>query len=795
MNRRVLILILIIMQIIYANIICGQNIESYIPPVKIIESSGPEPGYFFISSRVLNNDTAKHFVAIVDNYGTPVYYKRNYLGNGGFRLQKNGYLTFRPNYPGFGYFVLDSSFNRIDTLYMSGYNANQHDFKISEDGHALFIGDYTRNIDMSQIVEGGNPNANVTELVIQEFNSLDSLIFEWRSWEHFDILDADEEAVNFTSSIIDYVHPNGIEFDSDTSILLSSRHLNEITKIDRRTGDIIWRLGGKKNQFTFINDTIGFSYQHSIVKLENGNIMLFDNGNYDTPRFSSAVEYTINEDLMTATLVKRYRPYFDIFASFGCNTQRLKGGNTLLGLGETTPSLIELRPDNSIALIMDFSDYASSLLITKQPWETNLFTTNTNTIDFPKDEYVTFYYLLKLFNNSDEPVNITGYSTHTSSFYIDESFPFTIPANGDTIINVAFNPTTQGYITDILTINSDIVSESLIQRIARQVYLSGTSDDFNPPVAIISPSNEGSVPLDAKIYIEFDDPVRFVDNSRIDYTNIEPLLTFKKTDDIGEDVGFIVNVSTDKKLITLKPVPDLEEDQAYYVSVSEGLEDYSDNPASAYNASFTTADIDPPQPQFDPGNWAENISTTANAIIRFNEPIRLIDNREIDNTNVDSLITFKEATGDMKHIPFDATITASKTKITIDADSALKPFTQYVVIIENIEDYHDNAIDTSTSKSYFTTGESELSAVSVSELNSIYRIFPNPSDGKFVIEFNSIETRKIEVYNFTGNNVYNNIFNDKTHIVDLDELPSGMYFIKITKLNSSEKILFKVIKR
>ena len=498
---------------------------------------------------------------------------------------------------------------------------------------------------------------------------------------------------------------------------------------------------------------------------------------------------------MTATLVKRYRPYFDIFASFGCNTQRLQGGNTLLGLGETTPSLIELRPDNSIALIMDFSDYASSLLITKKQWETNLFTTNTNTIDFPKYEYITFYYLLKLFNNSDNPIEITGYSTHTSSFYVEESFPFTIPANGDTIINVAFNPATEGYVNDILTINSDIVSDTLIQRIARQVYLSGTSDDFNPPVASITPSDVGSVPLDAKIYVEFNEPVRYIDDSEIDYTNIEPLLTFKKTNDMGQDVDFIVNVSTDKRLITLKPVPDLEEDQVYYVSVSAGLEDYSGNPSSAYSASFTTADIDPPLPQFDPQDGAEGISTTSNIYIRFNEPVRLIDNRDIENINVDSLITFREAEDEINYVSFDAEINTYKTKITVDADSELKPFTQYVIVIENVEDYNDNAIDTSTSKSYFTTGKSELSVVNNSESRSLYKIYPNPSDGIFVVEFNSTETRKIEVYNFTGNNVYSNIQNNNISIVDLNNLPAGIYFIRIIELNSPEKVLFKVIKR
>ena len=72
---------------------------------------------------------------------------------------------------------------------------------------------------------------------------------------------------------------------------------------NRNTGAIIWRLGGKNNQFSFINDTIGFSHQHAIRRLENGNISLFDNGNYHSPPFSRAIEYSLNENNKTATLV------------------------------------------------------------------------------------------------------------------------------------------------------------------------------------------------------------------------------------------------------------------------------------------------------------------------------------------------------------------------------------------------------------------------------------------------------------------------------------------------------------
>jgi len=55
------------------------------------------------------------------------------------------------------------------------------------------------------------------------------LIFQWRSWDHFQITDATHE--NLLASNIDYVHGNAIEIDTDSNIIISSRHMDEITKL------------------------------------------------------------------------------------------------------------------------------------------------------------------------------------------------------------------------------------------------------------------------------------------------------------------------------------------------------------------------------------------------------------------------------------------------------------------------------------------------------------------------------------------------------------------------------------
>ncbi len=123
--------------------------------------------------------------------------------------------------------------------------------------------------------------------VIQELDAGHNVVFQWRTWDHYAITDATHE--DLTAATIDYVHANAIEIDADRNLLLSCRHMDEITKIDHVSGDILWRMGGKHNQFTFVNDSIGFSHQHALRRIANGDFTLFDNGNFHTPPFSRAV--------------------------------------------------------------------------------------------------------------------------------------------------------------------------------------------------------------------------------------------------------------------------------------------------------------------------------------------------------------------------------------------------------------------------------------------------------------------------------------------------------------------------
>lgn len=104
---------------------------------------------------------------------------------------------------------------------------------------------------------------------------------------------------------IDFSHSNSLELDSDGNLLLSSRHLDEVTEIDRQSGAIIWRLDGKGNQLTLsvapgLTGPAEFYHQHDARRLPNSHITLFDNRNDHQPHVSRALEYAVDETARTA---------------------------------------------------------------------------------------------------------------------------------------------------------------------------------------------------------------------------------------------------------------------------------------------------------------------------------------------------------------------------------------------------------------------------------------------------------------------------------------------------------------
>jgi hypothetical protein len=308
---------------------------SQTPPYTVTVNGAQPDGYYFVAPFPGGN--WNHFQMILDSVGNLVYYKK-FLGPNtlDFKLQSNGLIS----YSHLGkYFLLDSTFNKVDSVNcINGIETDHHDMQILSNGHFLLLGEETVNMDLSSYnyflnnSSPGSPTADVICIVVQELDEQKNIVFEWHAKDYLSFDSVDEFWLN-SPTTVDWTHSNAIQMDTDGNILVSSRHLNEITKINRTDSSVMWRFGGKYNQFTFIGDTTPFYGQHNIRRINNGDFTLYDNGNHFTPHGARALEYQLDEINKTAEVKWSYTYDSSMFSYATGNVQRMSDYRTLINYG------------------------------------------------------------------------------------------------------------------------------------------------------------------------------------------------------------------------------------------------------------------------------------------------------------------------------------------------------------------------------------------------------------------------------------------------------------------------------
>jgi hypothetical protein len=573
------------------------NLPEDFPEITIMEFDNPSPGYTYYQSYYTDEDI--YYLMVLDNYGTPVFYRKWDRTLRDFRKTVQEKMLHaqreRDDATLNCYYVLDKWYDLIDTLLMgNGYQVDPHDAELFENGNRLMFAYDPQPYAMDTVVPGGDPNATVIGLVIQELDAADNVIFQWRSWDHYKITDVYDE-YDLTRATVDYVHGNALEMDTDSNFLVSCRHMNEITKIDRNTAEVIWRFGlnAENNMFSFDNDTNGFYYQHDVNRIANGHITIHDNGNYHDPQFSQAVEYEIDEVNMTAHLVWNYINTPDTYGRAQGSSQRLPDNNTIICWGNSFPIMVtETDYNKNKTWELSMEEGHRQYRVHKYNWVTDLFTTNVDTINYGTyDDYVPWPYIVIITNQSDQPIEITSTHNHWDSYYVSTTLPLEVPANGTANLIVNFLPTQKGQINDVLTLNYDsFFSDTLPQRISRQVHLMGYVEDNEAPGTNFNPEDGSTeVPQDTEVVITFSEPVTYADGSTIKYTNVQDIIVFKENE--GEDVNYSASVNAWKTQVTL--IPDtLKPLTNYHVEIlANSISDGQGNMlGEAQITTFTTAE-------------------------------------------------------------------------------------------------------------------------------------------------------------------------------------------------------------
>ena len=129
----------------------------------------------------------------------------------------------------------------------------------------------------------------------------------------------------------DYVHLNSIAVDAEGNFILSARATHTVYKVSRLTGNILWRLGGRKSSFR-MGSGAQFALQHDARLQPDGTITLFDNSSSPPVRKHSRA-ITLKLDGNRATLQRALLHPDGLLSATQGSMQILPTGNTFVGWG------------------------------------------------------------------------------------------------------------------------------------------------------------------------------------------------------------------------------------------------------------------------------------------------------------------------------------------------------------------------------------------------------------------------------------------------------------------------------
>lgn len=340
------------------------------------------------------------YLMILDPQSQPVYYlqssnaladfKRQTLADGSVR-----YTYFEQTHansiPKVGYsegkiHVLDQNFQERAVLslmpyFSSEYNedyraldADSHDSLMLSDNDYIVVSYYGKevnNIPPELMTKPGK--VKVAAAVIQEIRD-GQVVFHWDSSQYAEFYgnagiykSYDPDSPDW----YDYMHINSVTVDpKDQNLIVSFRHQNQIVKLDRKTGKILWRLGGKSSDFP-LTAAQSFSHQHHAELLPSGDLMLFDNDNPpdDSPGNgqSKVMRFKLDEINHQVLDFQAWQPIPGQYGYAMGSAEQLSNGNLLIGWGANTNNsdVTEINPQGQVLSDLSFDEGVFSYRVFK----------------------------------------------------------------------------------------------------------------------------------------------------------------------------------------------------------------------------------------------------------------------------------------------------------------------------------------------------------------------------------------------------------------------------------------------
>lgn len=331
-------------------------------------------GYVFIAPK---KGEAQAGPMIVDNRGHPVWFRPAPEGYraADFKAQRYGgepVITWWEGEVGNGhgdgeYIILDGSYREVRRVRAAGgADGDLHEFLITDRDTALVTIYSTVGQDLTSV--GGPEDGEVIDGIVQELDiETGGVLFEWRSLDHIALKESYERPEEDARLPFDYFHINSIDVDSDGNLLVSARKTSAVYKIDRDTGEVIWRLDGKRSDFEMKPGSQSV-YQHDAISWPDGTITIFDNGiSPEVKGQSRGLVLELDEDEMSAGMVREYPHPNGMRAATQANMQMLPNGNVFVGWG-SEPIFSEFDADGELLFDAALQAGTDSYRAFRFPW-------------------------------------------------------------------------------------------------------------------------------------------------------------------------------------------------------------------------------------------------------------------------------------------------------------------------------------------------------------------------------------------------------------------------------------------
>ena len=341
--------------------------------VKMIRQTHDDtgPGYIFVA---LKEGAGEHGPMIIDDRGRLVWFGK-YKAARDFKVQRyrgEPVLTWWEGkvVSGHGvgeYVIFDDSYREIRRVQAgNGHRGDLHEFVITPEDTALLTAYEAVSTDLSAV--DGREDGAVWAGFAQEVEiETGKVLFEWNSLKHVGIEESYIVPSQDPDYIYDYFHINSIDVDHDGNLLVSARNTWTVYKVDRKSGEILWRLGGKKSDFEMGPGT-KTAFQHDARRHKDGTITIFDNGGHPQVHYQSrGIALELDEQKMKANVVQEYTSPQNLLSTSQGNMQLLPNANVFIGWG-SAPFISEFSHDGKLLFDAAFPPDGESYRAFRFPW-------------------------------------------------------------------------------------------------------------------------------------------------------------------------------------------------------------------------------------------------------------------------------------------------------------------------------------------------------------------------------------------------------------------------------------------